>query len=251
MKVVAIIPARYASTRLPGKPLLDRTGKPLIAHVVDAVRTARRVQGVFVATDDERIARAVEAAGGKVVLTRADHATGTDRLAEAAAKLGLGDDDVIVNVQGDEPEMQGEYIDQLVDLLTRGHASDRPGHAPAMATLAAPLDAQQALAAHNVKVVLALDGSAMYFSRARIPFDRDGQGAGYLLHLGIYAYTKKFLLTYAALPPTPAERLEKLEQLRALENGYSIAVGQVPTAMPGIDTPEDYEKFVVRYTQKH
>ena len=241
MRVVAIIPARYGSTRLPGKPLLDKTGKPLIQHVVEAAGEARRLSGVYVATDDERIHKAVVAFGGQAVMTRSDHATGTDRLAEAAVKLNLADDDIVVNVQGDEPEIAPADIDKLVDVLERSGAP--------MATLAAPLDASQAEKANLVKVVLAKDGSALYFSRAKIPFDRDpgGTGAAYLLHRGIYAYRKRFLCAYAGLAPTSAEKAEKLEQLRALEHGHKIAVGVVDSATPGIDTLEDYEAFVRRF----
>ncbi|MHC4717769.1 MAG: 3-deoxy-manno-octulosonate cytidylyltransferase, partial [Planctomycetota bacterium] len=186
MKAVAIIPARYASTRLPGKPLLAETGKPLIQHVVESVRRARRLEAVYVATDDERISRAVQNFGGQAVMTRPDHATGTDRLAEAAEVLGLGINTIVVNVQGDEPEIDPACVDRLVDLLVDSGAP--------MATLAAPLHEAVAAAADNVKVVLAADGSALYFSRARIPYDRDQAGAEYLLHLGIYAYRKRFLL---------------------------------------------------------
>ena len=239
MKAVAIIPARYASTRLPGKPLLAETGMPLIGHVVEAAARADRLDAVYVATDDERIREAVEAFGGRAVMTRADHASGTDRLAEAAEALGLADDDIVVNVQGDEPEIDPGYIDRLVGLLVESGAP--------MATLAAPLDAEAAASPNHVKVVLAADGTALYFSRARIPYDRDGAGADYLLHMGIYAYRKRFLAAFAALAPTPLERTERLEQLRALENGHRIAVGVVPAAAPGIDTPDDYAAFVRRH----
>jgi len=239
MRILAIIPARYGSTRLPGKPLLDRTGKPLIQHVVETVGGARRVQAVYVATDDRRIFEAVRRFGGEAVMTRADHATGTDRLAEAAEKLKLDAADVVVNVQGDEPEIDPAQIDRLVSVLLESAAP--------MATLAAPLDESRADSPDNVKVVLATDGSAMYFSRAKIPHDRDGAGGRYLLHMGVYAYRKEFLLTFAALPPTPAEQAERLEQLRALENGYRIAVGVVESAAPGIDTMKDYEAFVKRF----
>ncbi len=242
MRTVAIIPARYGSTRLPAKPLLKQTGRYLIQHVYENVAKARRLQGVCVATDDQRIFEAVHSFGGQAVMTREDHPSGTDRLAEAAAKLGLADDDVVVNVQGDEPEMNPAYIDTLVDLLL---AKRTP-----MATLAAPLEAGQAQRPSSVKVVLASTGLALYFSRARIPFDRDGIGASYLLHLGIYAYRKDFLLTYAKLPSTPCEQAEKLEQLRALEHGYPIAVAVVPAANFGIDTMEDYEAFVKREARK-
>jgi 3-deoxy-manno-octulosonate cytidylyltransferase (CMP-KDO synthetase) len=236
MKAIAIIPARYASTRLPGKPLLNRTGKYLIQHVVEQVRQARRLAGVYVATDDERIAQAVKSFGGQAIMTRCDHATGADRLAEAAAKLALDDQDIVVNVQGDEPRIPPAYIDRLVGLL-----ADSP--AP-MATLAAPLPADQVARPDRVKVVLDRQGRALYFSRAPIPFDRDRTGADYLLHLGIYAYRKQFLLAFAGMEPTPAERAEKLEQLRVLENGHEILVGVVETPTPGIDTPADYEAFV-------
>jgi len=242
MPVVAIIPARYGSTRLPGKPLLDQTGKPLIQHVVEAVSAARRIEAVYVATDDRRIHDAVGAFGGRAIMTRPDHASGTDRLAEAAEKLALADEDVVVNVQGDEPEIRPGDVDGLVSLLIDSAAP--------MATLAAPLDEVAASAPDNVKVVRARDGSAMYFSRARIPYDREGKGAQYLLHLGIYAYRKKFLLAFASLPPSLAETTERLEQLRALENGYRIAVGVVGSAAPGIDTMDDYNAFVERMKDK-
>ncbi len=240
LRTVVIIPARYGSTRLPGKPLLDRTGKPLIQHVVETVRQARRIQAVYVATDDARIERAVRAFGGQAVMTRPDHPSGTDRLAEAAELIGLDDGDVVVNVQGDEPEMDPRHIDRLVELLVGGGAE--------MATLAAPLDAQAARSPDNVKVVLAADGTtALYFSRAVIPYDREGAGVRYLLHMGIYAYRKGFLLRFASLEPTPAERAERLEQLRALEHGYRIVVGVVPSATCGVDTMEDYAAFVERH----
>ncbi|MDP6637356.1 MAG: 3-deoxy-manno-octulosonate cytidylyltransferase [Phycisphaerae bacterium] len=240
MNAIAIIPARYASTRLPGKPLLDRTGMPLIQHVVQAVTTAATVRRIVVATDDSRIASAVEAFGGDYVMTRDDHTSGTDRLAESAEKLCLEDDDIVVNVQGDEPEMPGACVDQLVELLADGGCP--------MATLATPLSYEEADDPNKVKVVLRDDGRALYFSRSRIPCDRDsGREVGYLLHLGIYAYRVAFLKRYAALPPTPAEQGEKLEQLRALESGFDIIVGVTDYHGRGIDTPDDYEAFVNRY----
>jgi len=239
MNAIAIIPARYASTRLPGKPLLDRTGMPLIQHVVQAVSAASSIQRIVVATDDARIAEAVEAFGGDCVMTRADHPSGTDRIAESAEILGLEAGDIVVNVQGDEPEMPGACVDQLVELLTGGSCP--------MATLAAPLSGDDADDPNKVKVVTRGDGRALYFSRSRIPFDRDsGRQVRYLLHLGIYAYRVAFLKRYAALPPTPAEQAEKLEQLRALESGFDIAVGVTDYHGRGIDTPADYEAFVTR-----
>ncbi|MBT3199782.1 MAG: 3-deoxy-manno-octulosonate cytidylyltransferase [Phycisphaerales bacterium] len=240
MNAIAIIPARYASTRLPGKPLLDQTGMPLIQHVVQAVSSATSVQKIVVATDDDRIAQAVKAFGGNCVMTRADHPSGTDRLAESAEKLALADDDIVVNVQGDEPEMPGACVDQLVDMLVKGHCP--------MATLATPLGYEEAADPNKVKVVLRSDGRALYFSRSRIPCDRDSdRQSSYLLHLGIYAYRVAFLKRYASLPPTAAEQSEKLEQLRALESGFDIAVGVTDYHGRGIDTPEDYEEFLARY----
>jgi 3-deoxy-manno-octulosonate cytidylyltransferase (CMP-KDO synthetase) len=240
MNAIAIIPARYASTRLPGKPLLDRTGMPLIQHVVQTVTSASSIQKIVVATDDARIAHAVESFGGNCIMTRADHPSGTDRLAESAEKLGLEDDDIVVNVQGDEPDMPGACVDQLVDILAEGSCP--------MATLATPLSYEEASDPNKVKVVLRGDGRALYFSRSQIPCDRDsGREVQYLLHLGIYAYRVAFLKLYASQLPTPAEQAEKLEQLRVLECGFDIAVGVTDYHGRGIDTPEDYEAFVARW----
>ena len=239
MDAVVLIPARYASTRLPGKMLLSRTGKPLIRHTIESVRPARRVERVVVATDDERIAEAARAAGAEAVQTRADHASGSDRLAEAVERLGLEEDRIIVNVQGDEPELPPGLVDRLVERL---EGSDAP-----MATLCAPLSEEEASDANRVKVVLDGAGQALYFSRAAIPHDRDGEGAvRRFLHLGVYAYRAGFLRTFAGLPPTPLERAEKLEQLRALEHGYRIAVAVVEYDGVGVDTSEDYDRFVER-----
>lgn len=252
MSAVVIIPARYASTRLPGKPLLAETGKPLIQHVVESIRPSRRVQRIVVATDDSRIADAVAAFGGQAVMTREDHPCGTDRIHEAAVKLHLADDDIVVNVQGDEPDMPADCVDKLIELLEGSEPTPpkqprlRRPDAP-MATLATPLPAEQADDPNKVKVVLDGRGRALYFSRSRIPLDRDQSGqVRYLLHLGIYAYRAGFLKVFAALPPAPAEQAEKLEQLRALEHGYAIAVGVVGYSGVSIDTPADYAAFVAR-----
>ncbi len=242
MSAIVIIPARYASTRLPGKPLLSETGKPLIQHCVESARRAKLVERVVVATDDQRVADVVAAFGGEAVMTGAECRTGTDRLAEAAGKLGLADDDIVVNVQGDEPDMPGECIDRLVKLLE--------GSPCPMATLATPLTADQAADPNKVKVTLRADGRAMYFSRAVIPFDRQHAGVEYLWHLGIYAYRVDFLKRYTTLDPTPAEQAEKLEQLRALESGFDIAVAVVDYDGQGIDTPEDYAQFVKRFAEQ-
>jgi 3-deoxy-manno-octulosonate cytidylyltransferase (CMP-KDO synthetase) len=242
MEIVAVIPARYASTRLPGKPLKADTGRPLIQHVVEAASRARRLTRVIVATDDERIADAVRNFGGEAAMTRDDHPSGTDRVAEVAA--GLPNAEIIVNLQGDEPEVSGEALDTLVELLQRDPTCP-------MATLATPIRDEAAYRDPGcVKVVLAQSGRALYFSRSPIPMHRDGlplDGPLGLLHLGLYAYRRDFLLSIAGLPPSPLEMTEKLEQLRVLESGTPIAVGIVDEPSIGIDTPEDYARFVARW----
>jgi 3-deoxy-manno-octulosonate cytidylyltransferase (CMP-KDO synthetase) len=242
LAAVAIIPARYQSTRFPGKPLANETGKYLIQHVYDNVLLARKLSKVIVATDDQRIFDAVRSFGGAVVMTRSDHVCGTDRIAEVARTLN---DEVLVNVQGDEPEIDPAQIDQLVELLERNRECE-------MATLACPFETvEDVISPTTTKVVLDQRGRALYFSKGVIPFARDDGGKvknprGWLLHLGIYAYRRDFLLRFSSMPPTPLERIEKLEQLRALENGYEIAVGVVDRAAIGIDTPEEYAAFVAR-----
>ncbi len=245
MTAVAVIPARYASTRFPGKPLADQTGRSLIEHVWRRVEQAETVSRVIVATDDDRIAQAVRGFGGEAVMTAADHPSGTDRVAEVAATL---DCDTIVNVQGDEPELEPAAIDRLVGLLDGARDCS-------VATLACPFanvphsDPEDPAA---VKVVLDRRGRALYFSRSLIPHHRAGAPAGAdlvqpLLHLGIYAYRRNFLMELASWPPTPLERVECLEQLRVLENSQGMRVGVVERAAVGIDTPEDYAAFVARH----
>lgn len=242
MTAVAVIPARYASTRLPGKPLLNRTGRYLIQHVCDRVSRATRLSKVIVATDDRRIFEAVESFGGCAMMTREDHNSGTDRVAEVAATMDV---DIVVNVQGDEPEIEPANIDLLVDLLTRRSDCD-------MATLACPFPQEADPADPNaVKVVVDCTGCALYFSRSPIPYPRDGKSlkdhrAEFLLHIGIYAYRRDFLLRLAGWPVGRLERIERLEQLRVLERRSTIAVGLVDKAAVGIDTPADYEAFVQR-----
>jgi 3-deoxy-manno-octulosonate cytidylyltransferase (CMP-KDO synthetase) len=245
-EIVGVIPARFASTRLPGKPLLSDTGRPLIQHVVEAARRAQSLDRVIVATDDRRIAVAVAAFGGEAVMTRADHATGTDRVAEVAAQLRGAR--IIVNLQGDEPEVSGEALDRVVALL------EGDLEAP-MATLATSIrDEAIYRDPACVKVVCSARGRALYFSRSPIPCHRDGlpdpesspRPIAYL-HLGLYAYRREFLLSIGSLPPSPLEAAEKLEQLRVLDAGYPIAVGIVEEASVGIDTPEDYRRFVERW----
>lgn len=245
MAIVGIIPARHASTRLPGKPLLSDTGRPLIQHVVDAARRSTRLTRIIVATDDERIADAVRAFGGEVSMTRADHPSGTDRVAEVAARIPEAS--IVVNLQGDEPEISGEALDLVVALL-----EDDP-EAP-MATLATPIrDEAIYRDPACVKVVVSSRNRALYFSRSPIPHYRDGLPTGSdiaHLHLGLYAYRPDFLLRYATMPPSPLEQVEKLEQLRVLEAGYPIAIGVVAEPSIGIDTPEDYRRFVERWNRQ-
>jgi 3-deoxy-manno-octulosonate cytidylyltransferase (CMP-KDO synthetase) len=245
MQVVAVIPARFGSTRFPGKPLAHQTGKFLIQHVYEQVVAARRVNRCLVATDDQRIADAVESFGGEAVMTRADHASGTDRIAEVVRGLSGQPDDVILNVQGDEPEIEPGYLDRLVERL----AADR---ACPVATLASPFPPQAD--PHDpscVKVVCDHDGKALYFSRALIPYPRKNHAATgdprWLLHLGVYAYRRAFLLEFATWETGPLERVERLEQLRVLERGHAMAVEVVAQACAGVDTPEDYGQFVARW----
>jgi 3-deoxy-manno-octulosonate cytidylyltransferase (CMP-KDO synthetase) len=244
MKSVVIIPARYQSSRLPGKPLLRETGKYLIQHAYERAWQARNIDSVMVATDDSRIVAAVESFGGRVVMTSADHVSGTDRVAEVAHGL---DAEVIINLQGDEPLIEPSAIEMLPDLLDRNPEA-------AMATLAVPLTSIERWQNPNcTKVVCDDRGRALYFSRSPIPYVRDGQPdfaaepRHFLQHLGIYAYRRAFLLRLAALEPAPLEQLEKLEQLRALALGRAIQVGIVAHSSPGVDTYEDYQEFVRIY----
>jgi 3-deoxy-manno-octulosonate cytidylyltransferase (CMP-KDO synthetase) len=247
MKTVIIIPARYASSRLPGKPLLRQTGKYLVQHVYERASQARQANRVIVATDDSRIAAAVRSFSGEVVMTRRDHPSGTDRVAEAARHV---DADVIVNLQGDEPLIDPASLDLLPDLLARNSNAD-------MATLAVPISSSEQWQNPNcVKVVCDAAGRALYFSRSPIPFVRDGQPqftaqpASFLQHLGLYGYRRGFLLKLAQLRPSPLEQLEKLEQLRVLAHGHQIMVGVVQHAAIGVDTYADYEKFVRTYRRR-
>ena len=240
MAATVVIPARFGSTRFPAKILASATGKPLVQHVVDQALKCRRVRQVLVAVDDARIADALRPFGTTTVMTSPSHPSGTDRIAEVARGLA---DDVVVNVQGDEPEIEPEVIDGLIGLLMENPSAD-------MATAVTAYPAGKDPADPNlVKCVLGLDGRAIYFSRSPVPFRREPNNpdnAAYHLHLGIYAYRREFLLRYAAWPPTPLELTEKLEQLRVLEHGGEIRVLRVARATHGIDTPEQYEEFVGR-----
>lgn len=246
MRVVAVIPARFASTRYPGKPLLRETGKFLIQHVYERAASAKGLDLVLVATDDERIAEAVRSFGGRVEMTRADHPSGTDRIAEVAVRLGGEAEDIFLNVQGDEPEIDPANLERLAARLA-GERPDCP-----MATLACPFpDDGDPRDPNAVKVVCNAAGRALYFSRSLIPYPREsGAGApraSCLLHLGVYAYRRAFLLQMASWPPGALEQVEKLEQLRVLEQGYALAVEIVDHACVGIDTPRDYAQFVARW----
>ncbi|MCC5847236.1 MAG: 3-deoxy-manno-octulosonate cytidylyltransferase [Verrucomicrobia bacterium] len=235
-KAVGVIPARYGSTRFPAKMLADLCGKPLVVRTVERVRQARSLSDVLLATDDERIAEAARAENISVVLTRADHPSGTDRIAEAVSGI---DADIVVNIQGDEPFMDAALIDALVERMIA-----EPGLE--MATAATPIrDITELHAASVVKVVCSNSGHALYFSRSLIPFARDVSPETlldqnlYLRHLGIYSYRRDFLLKLVSHPPHPLEETEKLEQLRALALGAKIAVLITDQPAPGVDTPED------------
>ncbi len=259
MDVAIVLPARLASTRLPGKLLLDRTGRTVLEHTVAQARAAKKAYpGVFrtilVACDDPKLMDLSHRAGAQAVLTRPDHPSGTERIAEAAAGLK---EQFIVNVQADEPEMTVESIHQVATLLTEG-----PKEIP-MATLATPIFDEATWRKPNVvKVVIGAEGRALYFSRSPIPFPReendataawnkDGRRVYGLHHLGIYAYRRDFLLQISSLPPSRLEKLEKLEQLRVLEAGYGIRVGIAAAHPPGIDTPDEYEQFVARWKTRN
>ena len=229
--VIAAIPARWASTRFPGKPLALLAGEPMIVHVVRRASEARTVGAVVVATDDERVATVAAAAGAEVVMTGAC-ASGTDRVAEAV--LGRAGWEIVVNVQGDEPRIAPANIDALVAGMT---AAPEVG----MATLCWPLDPARAGDPNAVKVVRSASRRALYFSRSPLPYPRDPEAAAWLsrLHLGIYGFRREALESFVALPPSPLERAEGLEQLRALENGMEVLVLDAPQPSAGVDTPED------------
>ena len=232
MKVVIVIPARYASTRLPGKPLSDINGKPMIQHVYERASEASLASEVIVATDDERIAAAVRGFGGKASLTDPNHQSGTDRVIEIASTVEA---DIFINVQGDEPLIRPSDIDLLIRTMI-----DDPG--AEVATLSHPIDSDTAANPNDVKVVTTHDGFALYFSRHPIPFPRDGARVSYMKHIGVYGYRLEILRLLPKLPPSPLEAAEKLEQLRLLQSGIRIKVVQTTAAGPGVDTPECLER---------
>jgi 3-deoxy-manno-octulosonate cytidylyltransferase (CMP-KDO synthetase) len=229
---VGIIPARWGSTRFPGKPLHSIAGKPLLQHVWERCRRAKKLDHLIVATDDFRIAEAAFSWGAEIAMTRANHSSGTDRIAEVAAKAKQFAH--IVNIQGDEPMVDPKLIDSLVRELQRDRKLE-------MITAAHPfVDPQEAESPHQVKVVLNRRGEALYFSRAAIPLARDAaEPPQYFRHQGIYGYTRDLLLRFVRWKSSPLERAESLEQLRALENGVRIKVVMTGSGSPGVDTPED------------
>lgn len=278
MKIVAVIPARYSSTRFAGKVLAKDTGKFLIQHTYERACLAKLPQKIIIAADDEKVVAAAKSFGAECVLTSPDHQSGTDRIAEAVRDMNI---EIVVNLQADEPEIDPANIDYLARRLVEN--PDYP-----MATLAAAFaNAKQVADPNIVKVIVSSCvmrdascekkqkdsglrkndntqyairntqneiGRAIYFSRSVIPYDREKAGVGdirqYLRHIGIYAYRKKFLLEITALPQTPLEKIEKLEQLRVIENGYGILVGKVEHTCDGIDTPEQYAEFVKRNRER-
>lgn len=251
---VVIIPARLGSERFPRKVLADETGTPLIVHVCEAAAKVRPSGGVYVAADSGIICDAVRTAGFEALLTSTDHPNGTSRLAEAADLLGLPDDQIVINIQGDEPEIDAAAVSAAAEALRSGSAE--------MSTLASPFRPGDRVDSPDVvKIVLArpegkggdnASGNvrrALYFSRAAVPYIRDASAAadvGPFRHIGLYCYRAGFLRRYATLEPTPLERAERLEQLRVLEHGYSIVAAMAEASWDGVDTAEDYAKFVAR-----
>lgn len=245
MKVLACIPARYGSTRFAAKVLAKDTGKFLIRHTWEQASLAELPEKVIIATDDQRVLDAAKSFGAECVMTSTEHKSGTDRIAQAVADLDV---DIVVNLQADEPEIDPGNVDYLAQLLI-----DSP-HCE-MATLAAEFQNADQIADPNiVKVITDSRDRAIYFSRSVIPYNRESSGIGhvgqYLRHLGIYAYRKEFLLKITTLEQTPLEKTEKLEQLRAIENGFAILVGKVKHTCDGIDTPEQYAQFVARCKER-
>lgn len=242
MKIACIIPSRYASTRLPGKPLRMIAGETLVHRVYERAALAKLPDIVIVATDNEKIESEVKSFGGRVMMTSPDHPTGTDRLAEVAASLT--DYDIVVNVQGDEPFINPDVIDSLAKRLAERDDLD-------MTTAAAPLKEDEYDDPSAVKVVVNQKGEALYFSRSLIPYPRNEFSVPPLKHVGIYAYRRDFLLAYAGMKQTPLEKTESLEQLRALEMGYKIGVIRIDSEDIGIDTEEDLKKANRLFERSH
>ncbi|WP_442489817.1 3-deoxy-manno-octulosonate cytidylyltransferase [Halomonas litopenaei] len=232
MNVRIVIPARYGSSRLPGKPLADIGGKPMIQHVFERATTIKGVAGVIVATDDERVLSAVESFGGQAIMTDPDHQSGTDRLVEVSRAF---DADIFVNIQGDEPLFRPEDVEKLIDCMAADESVD-------VATLYHNIDSAEARNPNSVKLVVNAKGDALYFSRSAIPYDRDGDGASFRKHIGIYSYRRSVLDQYGELEQPMLEAAEKLEQLRLLHAGFKIRTVEVEEAAAGVDTPECLER---------
>lgn len=229
-----IIPARYESSRFPGKPLAEIIGKPMFWHVFDRARQCPQMTSVTLATDDERIFEAAELLDVPVVMTKSDHQSGTDRVLEAARILGIENHAVVVNIQGDEPCLKPEMLTELLAPFETDTVQ--------VATLATAISPAEAESPDRVKVVRAKNGRALYFSRSMIPFDRDEKVHGFLLHIGLYAFRMEALERFGQLDPSPLEMREKLEQLRLLEDGIDIYVTETRHACHGVDRPGDLEK---------
>lgn len=234
MKTIAILPARYASSRFPGKPLAKINGKPMIQHVYERVSGIKKLDSICVATDDQRIYDAVTYFGGKVIMTSNKHSCGTDRLAECAAILNLDDNDIIINVQGDEPLVNKKMICKLIAQFDDDKVY--------MGTLKKKITSLEELDNPNVvKVITDVHNDAIYFSRYCLPFERDGNKTNHYKHIGLYAYKKWFLMKFSDMEKTMLEKAESLEQLRVIENGYKIRVAETQYQTIGVDTPEQLE----------
>lgn len=246
MKILVVIPARYGSTRFEGKVLAKDTGKFLVQHTYERALAAKSADKVLIATDSDKVLRACESFTADCVMTSPEHQSGTDRIAEAVRDVEA---DIIVNLQADEPAIEPANIDYVANLLTDYSQAD-------MSTLVAEFENKEQVADPNiVKAIVDINGRAIYFSRSVIPYHRDSEGIGpageYLRHLGIYAYRKDFLLEFTSLGQSKLEKAEKLEQLRAIENGFTIIAGKVAGAWEGIDTPEHYKEFVKRTAKQY
>lgn len=239
-KAYVFIPARFASSRLPGKPLQLIAGQPMIQRVYERIAQASNVAGIYVATDDERIAEVVQAFGGQAVMTPAELESGTDRIAKAAQQLGLPDNSLIVNVQGDQPLIHPSSIDAVIAPFLE---PDYDGSFEMSSLSYKIVEPEEIHNSQDVKLVTDLKGFALYFSRAAIPYGRDTATHDYYKHLGVYAYTKRFLEVFKNLPPSRLESIEKLEQLRVLEQGYKIKIMPSKYDSPGVDVPGDVERL--------
>ena len=243
MKVIAMIPARYGATRFPAKLMQDLCGKPVIVHTYLRVKDTQLFDGVYVVTDDDRIEKAISEVGGRVIRSKKEHNSGSDRLAEASQDLPV---DIIVNVQGDEPFTNKENLEKVIDIF----AKDVDKTVDVASLMELITEPEEIANPNNVKVVVNRQNEALYFSRSVIPYQRADVGTPYYKHIGIYAYRKAALQRFTELPPSVLEETEKLEQLRYLENGYKIRLALTNISTIGIDTPDDLEKARIRLSKK-